>query len=209
MIRDDALDDVFERMSLGLLEIVPLVHWIEPHVKHKLGPVTLPYDKSVWHEPVLVLRNGHVDLVARNSRERLYDAIWWDDGHVDEHVVLELFLIHNVALDAQIHVHNERFVVDVEEVGSVGIVGHGITHGGHFCPGRRAVFQRGAILLSVREECPVSMLCRVLNSVRLDRLDELRICRFDDWIDSSDDHDIWIAMWSFAHGSFRPGRPWE
>lgn len=129
------LYDVFQRMELGLLEVVRPVDGIKPDIEEVLCPLAVPDGKAARRKTVLVLSEDKVYPVALEVAECLDDTVWWDDGRIAKHCRLELRRCEQPGVDWQAWIHDEGGVVDVPEPGRAWVKGHGMAHGGDSGPG--------------------------------------------------------------------------
>lgn len=82
------LHDVFQRMALGLLEVVAAVQRVEPGVEEELGPFSTAQDQASARESLVVLGQDEVNPIAFQMAEGLDHAVRGHNGLVNEHEAL-------------------------------------------------------------------------------------------------------------------------
>jgi hypothetical protein len=112
---EDSLNNVFQRMAFGLLEVVTPVYWIEPSIEEELGPLSVPNHETARRQSILVLCNDEIYSVALEVTEGFDDAVGRYNGCVGDHVGFEFGGCEQVGVDGERAVHDERCSVEVPE----------------------------------------------------------------------------------------------
>lgn len=141
-------------MPFRPLKVVVSVDRVEPDIKEELRPLSSSQDKAVDHQTFSILRQNEVDFLSFQPGERLNHAVRWNDRHVLQHQVFEALCVHDVLFYRHVVVHDQRLTVCEEEVGRLGVEGHGVSHGGDFCPGGWGVID--GVVCYRGEECCVA-----------------------------------------------------
>lgn len=124
----------YQRVRLGLLEVVAPVQRVEPGVEEEFGPVPVAEDEAAGRQALLVLGHDKVNVVALEVRKGLDDAVRRDHGQVLDHVLLQVLGAHDVVDDVELGVHDERVLVQVPDVLGVWKLGQGVSRRRHLGP---------------------------------------------------------------------------
>lgn len=153
-------------MRLRLLEIIAPIRGIKPRIEEEPRPLRVANQPAVGSQAVLVLRHHEVHVLGLEVAEGVDDAVGRHDGLVHDHLLLELRGRHDVSLDRQGRVHDERVDVDVPEPGGVGELGQGVAHRDNLCPGHRRLLE--VVFAYFGEECCVAWARSVSQACSVD-----------------------------------------
>ena len=113
-------------MSFCFLKIIAAIERVEPRVQEELRPFAPPYYKATLTETFSILREDQIDLVAFEVCECSDDAVRRDHGLIPQHQRFEALLVHDVRGEGEFRVHDQAVGRQAEEVGRMGVLGHGM-----------------------------------------------------------------------------------
>jgi len=150
------LNDVFQGVAFGLLEVVRAVEGFEPRVQEEAGPVRVAEDERGVCEVVHVLGEDEVNLWRCEMREGVDYGVGWDDGDVFEHQAREAGGVENVGFEGERRVGNQGFGGEGEDVRAGRVEGEGVAEGRHQGPGVGLSNEEGLVGGGIRVEVCVA-----------------------------------------------------
>lgn len=150
-------------MCLGPLEVIAPINRIKPRLEHKLGPLPVAHDKTAHRQTVLILRQNELHIAALEVAERLDDAVGRYDGLVFLHQGFYLGWRHNILLNLEIWVHDERVLLEEPHEVGVWVFGQGVPCRYHARPGCGCFLE--VVVLSAGEESLVTCLKLPISSI--------------------------------------------